>query len=570
MNTIFKIKLIVLISIVLSSCADFLDKEPHDLTPEGYFNTQVELETFLIGTYSPIMQTQFYGNYYILYNAGGDDLGFYQRSNAATSMICANNSSSDYYITSYWRILYEGINRANTLIENVNKNTEINETVRKRVMAEALFLRSFYYFNLIQGWGDVPFKLTSTQKVTGLDAARTPKNTIYDQIISDIILAIPNLNTSAEISHTGTITQSGAKGILARIYLFRAGEHYRDNVAAPTETQHYFAEAKHWALEVKESSLHGLATPYSSVFIDMCSDKYNSTGVRESIWEAEMAGNNTQPLMASGRVGNIVGFGSAKDFSAVAEYNNLKGMANPGYAYRFIYATLKLYEMYENEQDTARGNWNIAPYEYVHSTTAPFAVLGRKYFEGKRPINLTTVDGMPCTDETNAVVNGSHTRCAAKFRREYETVVPKGKNWTPNNFPIIRYSDILLMIAEADNELTNTPSNLAYSCIDEVRLRAGISALTGTGLTKESFRDAVKRERAMELCFETTRRWDLIRWGEFTTNMTNTLTDIDKVQWSSAHKYASNYYNVTDAYNYYPIPIIELSVNRLMTQNSGW
>lgn len=569
MKTRLKIYLIALIGILFSSCADFLEKEPHDLTPEGYFNTQDELEAFLTGTYSPIMQTQFYGNYYILYNAGGDDLGFFQRSNATTSMICANTSSSDIYITSYWRILYEGINRANTLIENVNKNTEINETVRKRVMAEALFLRSFYYFNLIQGWGDVPFTSSSTQKVTGLDAARTPKNTIYDQIISDIILAIPNLNTSAEISHTGTITQSGAKGILARIYLFRAGEHYRDKVAEPAETQYYFAEAKHWALEVKESNLHGLVTPYSSVFIDMCTDKYNSTGVRESIWEAEMAGNNTE-LMAAGRVGNIVGFGSTKDFSSVAEYKNSKGMANPGYAYRFIYATLKLYEMYENEQDTARGNWNIAPYEYVHSTAAPYAVLGRKYFEGKRPINVTTVDGMPCTDETSAAINNRHTRCAAKFRREYEAVLPKDKNWTPNNFPIIRYSDILLMIAEADNELTSTPSDLAYSCIDEVRSRAGISALTGTGLSKESFRDAVKRERAMELCFETTRRWDLIRWGEFTTNMTNTLNDIDKAQWSSDHKYASNYFKVTDAYNYFPIPIMELSVNRLMTQNSGW
>ncbi len=569
MKTRLKIYLIALSVILISSCSDFLNKEPHDLTPEGYFNTQDELEAFLTGTYSPIMQTQFYGNYYILYNAGGDDLGFFQRSNATTSMICANTSSSDIYITSYWRILYDGINRANTLIENVNKNTEINETVRKRVMAEALFLRSFYYFNLIQGWGDVPLILSSTQKVTGLDAPRIPKNTIYNQIISDIVLAIPNLRTSAEISHTGTITQSGAKGILARIYLFRAGEHYRDKVDAPTETQNYFAEAKRWALEVKESNLHGLAKPYSSVFIDMCTDKYNSTGVRESIWEAEMAGNNTQ-LMAAGRVGNIVGFGSTRDFSSVAEYKNAKGMANPGYAYRFIYATLKLYEMYENEQDTTRGNWNIAPYEYVHSTAAPFAVLGRKYFEGKRPINLTIVDGMPCTDETNAIINGRHTRCAAKFRREYETVLPKDKNWTPNNFPIIRYSDILLMIAEADNELTSTPSDLAYSCIDEVRSRAGISALTGTGLTKESFRDAVKRERAMELCFETTRRWDLIRWGEFTTNMTNTLNDIDKAQWSPDHKYASNYFKVTDAYNYFPIPIMELSVNKSMTQNQGW
>jgi hypothetical protein len=570
MNFISRLKIYVILIVILlqTSCSGLLEKEPYDLVPEGYFNTQEELESFLTGTYSLIMQTQFYGNYYILYNAGGDDLGFYQRSNAATSIICANTSSSDVYITSFWRILYEGVNRANILIENVNKNEEIKEEIRKRVLAEALFLRSFYYFNLVQGWGDVPLRLSSTQTVTGLDIARTDREIIYEQIISDIIKAIPDLKRSDELPHTGTITQSGAKGMLARIYLFRAGEHYRQKLPAPETKLTCFEEAKRWALEVKESNLHGLVTPYSQVFIDLSKDKYNSTGVRESIWEAEMAGNNSI-VMASGRVGNIVGFG-AKDFSATAEFKELGGMANPGLSYKLIYATLKLYDMYENEQDTARSQWNIAPFEYLHADAAPYKVLGRRYYEGKRPAELTTVEGLPCTDETRAYINNRHTRCAAKYRREYETVIPKDKNWTPINFPIMRYSDILLMIAEADNELTGTPSDVAYDCIDEVRNRAGISPLKGTGLSKDEFREAIKRERAMELCFETTRRWDLIRWGEFVKNMTETLDDINKAEWSPDHKYAANYFKLTDAYNYYPIPIMELSVNKLITQNPGW
>jgi hypothetical protein len=552
-----------------TACSGFLEKEPYDLVPEGYFNTQEELESFLTGTYSLIMQTQFYGNYYILYNAGGDDLGFFQRSNAVTSIICANTSSSDMYITSYWRILYEGVNRANVLIENVNKNVEIKADIRKRVLAEALFLRSFFYFNLVQGWGDVPLRLSSTQTVTGLDIARTDREIIYERIITDIVNAIPDLKRSDELTHTGMITQSGAKGMLARIYLFRAGEHYRQKLPAPETKQIYFEEAKRWALQVRESNMHGLVTPYSQVFIDLSKDKYNSTGIRESIWEAEIAGNNSI-VMAAGRVGNIVGFGSAKDFSSIAELKNLNGMANPGYSYRFIFATLKLYDMYEAEMDTARGNWNIAPFEYEHDPLAPNPVIGRKYYSDKRPDGLNQVDGLPCTDETRAYINNRHTRSAAKFRREYEVVTPKDKNFTPINFPILRYSDVLLMIAEADNELSASPSDLAYACIDEVRSRAGISPLTGSGLSKEDFREAIKRERAMELCFETTRRWDLIRWGEFITNMSNTLTDIDKSEWSVDHKYASNYFKITDTYEYYPIPIMELSVNKSITQTPGW
>jgi starch-binding outer membrane protein, SusD/RagB family len=574
----FKFVTIITIAVLaFSSCSDFLDKTPHSLTPETYFNTEAELQLFLTGVYSPLMQNYFYGNYYPTYNAGGDDLSFYQRITPANAILCNTANSSNESVTTFWRVLYEGINRANMLLENADKNTTIAQATRDRVKAEALFLRSFYYYNLVQGWGDVPLRLTSTQSVNGLSLPRTSKQLIYDHIIADIISAIPSLRTSDALTYAGAITQSAAQGILARIYLFRAGENKRDADVGLSLTNSddsikaYFTHALDWALKVKTSGIHGLVKPYKAVFMDMCSDKYNSTGVRESIWEVEEAGARVASDQASGRIGNTMGFGATNDYSTIESIKSLKGMANPGYSYKFIYASLKLFRMYEAEGDTARGDWNIANYEYTYNSSGNKEVTGRKYYYGKRPIGLTTIEGYPCTEDGATTSNANKTRCAAKYRREYEAITPKNKNWTPINFPVLRYSDILLMIAEADNEINSTPSDLAYECLDAVRVRAQISPMSGNGLTKDQFREVIKKERAMEFCFEATRRWDLIRWGDFYTTMNAMPSLVSDAQWGAAYKYATPYYQVSKAYNYYPIPDMEIAVNNAITKNNpGW
>lgn len=587
MKSIKFISIITISLLACNSCSNFLDKTPHSLTPETYFNNESELQLFLTGVYSPLMQEYFYGNHYVTDIAGGDDLSFYQRSTPTNGIICNNANSSNTYITTYWRALYDGINRANMLLENADRNPIVAQATRDRAKAEALFLRSFYYFNLVQGWGDVPLHLTSTQSVDGLNTPRTSKQTIYNQIIKDIISAIPNLRSFNTLSYSGAVTQSAAEGILARIYLFRAGENYRDAaVGLPlTNTDDsikaYFTHARDWALMVKTSGIHGLVKSYKTVFMDMCSDKYNSTGVLESIWEVEEAGNRSNsPEQAAGRIGNVIGFGATNDYSTVDAYKNLVGMANPGYSYKFIYASLKLFKMYEAEGDTARGDWNIANYEYTYAPKATPAVypndgrvIGRTYFYGKKPGGPTTtvVNGFTYTEGSLSSSSSNKTRCAAKYRRELEIVTPKNKNYTPINFPILRYSDILLMIAEADNELSSTPSNLAYECLDAVRVRANIMPMSGNGLTKDQFRDVIKKERAMEFCFEATRRWDLIRWGDYYNAMNDMQTYINSGEWGTSYKYAAPYYQVSKAYNYFPIPDMEISVNKGITQNNpGW
>lgn len=521
------------------------------------------------------MHESFYGAAYLIDISGGDDLSFYQRS-GASGFHCANANSSNAAITNYWKVLYVGIMRANVLLENADKSTEINEKVRNEVKAQALFLRSFYYYNLVQGWGDVPFRLSSAQSVDGLSMERTNKDTIYDHIIADIISIIPNLprfGPTGKVTCPGYVTQSAAKGILARIYLFRAGEHYRDELPGdPVKIASYFANAKRWAVEVKDSAvnigIHGLVSPYSRVFTDLSEDKYNSTGTVESIWEAEEAGNRTTTESSAGRIGSSIGFGCTYDYSTNAKFQNSLGMANPGYSYRFIYASLKLYEMYDSEGDTARGNWNIANYEYVVGTDVDKTISGRLYFKGKAPKGMTLPAVVGGFNYNIATAEPPKTRCSAKYRREYEKLAPKNKNFTPENIPILRYSDILLMIAEAENEL-NGPTGLAYECINEVRTRANLSLLSG--LTADTFREAIKKERAMEFCFEAIRRWDLIRWGDYLTAMQGMQGYVDSPDWSNNYKYAATYYKVSKSYNYLPIPVAEMTSNKAISQNNpGW
>ena len=137
---------------------------------------------------------------------------------------------------------------------------------------------------------------------------------------------------------------------------------------------------------------------------------------------------------------------------------------------------------------------------------------------------------------------------------------------------MLRYSDILLMIAEAENEINNAPTLLAYSCLDAVRSRAKIKALTGSGLTKEQFRDVIKKERAMELCFEATRRFDLIRWGDYLKAMNDVALLLhNNPRWPVAIDYAASYFKIASNYYYLPIPASELAVNKTMLYNNpGW
>lgn len=609
----------------LTSC-NFLDKDPYQITLPNYFNTADEASSFLTGIYAELGQSTFYGADY-MYLAGGDDLSHYGgsgRAPATKGLICNTATSSDPAVTGFWYTLYSGINRANIFLENIDRVSDIDPELKAQYIAEARFLRAFYYFNLIQCWGDVPFKTESTKDVVGLDIARTDKQTIYNFVIKEMQEVSDEntggLLTAAQLNYKpGRVSKSAAWGILARIYLFRAGEFHRDNRAATeAERTDYYQAAKDYALKVCTNQGHDLAKDYWDYFIDLCSDEYNTTA-NESIWEAEFSGNNTSDVKAEGRIGNIIGL-AAPDMSSKT---NVIGSADPGYAYEFIFATPKLYRLYcieepstqvsdymscdltltkkicedkdsENEvwkryqiktKDT-RFLWNIAPFAYVEANGKNTGVTGRRFYEygfrdlvNAHDMGRSYSYGDATWDGDTEPLAGDYdyksyftkniARPCAKFRREYEAD-KKDKNSTAINFPILRYSDVLLMVAEAENEL-NGP-DAAYDYLNKVRERAGASTVAKGSLDKEGFRQMVRDERARELCFEYTRHFDLIRWGEFETSM-KALVDNARAggEWNQGPSNVYTYFQVSSAQNYFPIPDAEMAVNKAITSNNpGW
>lgn len=570
---------IILLAALLSlgSC-DFLDKEPTSATSDTYLKTETEATSFLKGIYAIITQQSYYGGNYF-YLVGGDDLEHYGGSGRAPlngGLICNNATSSDSYVTSFWYTLYAGVNRANILLSQIEDIKDMKPANLKRYTAEARFLRAFYYFNLVECWGDVPFYTEPVLDVKNLQRAVTPRATIYDFICKEMEESAEDLPTASALGYEpGRVSKSAAWGILARVYMFRAGEFHRMKVAEnKEETKKYFTEAGKFAKMVMTQG-HGLAPNYWDYFIDQCADRYNTTA-NESIWEAEFAGDGKGTLSTEGRVGNIIGI-QAPDLSSKTDY---VGSKDPGFGYAFFWSTPKLYELYTSNNDIKRMNWSIAPFRYTQSEKGG-PVDGREFEKGKlaevkkqywdQSFQYGETDSKSkIGDREKTSATSMYDRNCGKWRREYEAD-KKNKNLTAINFPILRYSDVLLMIAECENETHSQPTTEAYNCINEVRKRAGISKLS-QNMNTEDFRQAVKDERAMELCFEMTRRFDLIRWGEYVQNM-NALVSRAQTgyNWNLGPDNVFTYFNITEAYNYFPIPALEMSVNKLITKNNpGW
>ena len=188
-----------------------------------------------------------------------------------------------------------------------------------------------------------------------------------------------------------------------------------------------------------------------------------------------------------------------------------------------------------------RRDWAIAPFRYVGTE--------KSYWE---PTEI-------------------YQRNVGKWRREYEVLTPKSKNVSPQNFPLLRYSDVLLMFAEAENEL-NGPTAEAHAALNQVRERAQASLFVDDQAitNKETFFEVIMSERSRELCFELHRKNDLIRWGKFIDKMKDMAAEITSEAPGNLRYGALAGNNVSERHILFPIPVREIALNRALTQNPGW
>ncbi|WP_109698983.1 RagB/SusD family nutrient uptake outer membrane protein [Chitinophaga deserti] len=515
---------LLLAASTMSSCKKFLETEPEDfVTPENYYNTEGDLRRALNGVYNRLIDNfgRMYSRGLFSYLAISDE--FFYKNITINSLKVMEFDAGQLDVGRFWETAYQGIDRANLLLENLHK-PKMDETRRNVIRGEALFLRAYYYFLLVDNFGGVPLKLVSTQSPNDTYLPRATVKAVYTQIVKDMQEAEKLVSDINGYSYNETVTKTAVQAILARVFLTMAGE--------PLKETARYKDALDYADSVITSGRHSLNPDYKQIFINHSQDKYD---LQECIWEIGMFGNQLGSTQLAGAVGIENGLECADD--------------KIGYSGGGIHPTGRMFEMYA--ADDPRRDWAIAPYKYV------------------------ITNGV--TTKTNYTAAQVYDRTVGKWRREYETATPKNRSYNSTNFPVIRYADVLLMKAEAENEI-NGPTAAAYDALNQVR-RRGYGKPVGTpdatadapaGMDKPAFLAYVQDERARELAFEGMRKHDLIRWGLYLSKMQSLATEITATA-PAAFRYAANAAkNVTARNLVFPIPNTEITVNKLITQNPNW
>lgn len=435
MEAMKTIKLVVAVLVLgaLGSCTKFLDLHPiADNERENFFQNRQQVLSALAGVYDILGKTETYGNF-MLGRMGLDADQAYYRSATVEGVENNRTRPGDATIITNWRAWYDGINRANILLENIDRAV-MDSTEREVIRGEALFLRAYYHFFLVTNWGDIPMMTESIGHPSEVTKPRTPSLQVYEQIETDMKAAEERVMTIAQVGHGGRVNRSAVRGILARVYLHWAGYPVRD--------ESKYEDARHYALKVMQPApedgfQHDLIPDFEQVFINYCTDQYD---IRESIWEVEFQGNGLDGgYSETGRVGSNNGIRYTGDDDG-----------RHVYSYGYYNLPARTWYMYPDPDSYVssdeRRNWTIST----------FTINGTPAYETR--VAITTKQGS--------------SRNSAKWRRELELQFPKPKNAGPINFPLLRFSDVLLMFAEAENFLENGPSQEAKDAVNRVRRRA--------------------------------------------------------------------------------------------------
>ena len=540
-------KILIVSGLCAAVSCSFFEVEPQVICSDTFYKTDAEVKYGLAGVYVVMNNEEFYGSDYSLACSNIDDLSYFNRSASTNYLQWYNHGPGEAVVYDVWTEIYQGIRNANDFLQAVSQ-TDFDKDGALR--AEARFLRAYYHFILAQAWGDVPLRDKPIKTPDDVMCAATPQLEVLKWCVSEMEACLSSIGNN--VSETPSrVTKNAVFGILARVNLFMAGQSVKTTDA---EKLACWTAARDYADSVIVNGAHKLNPDYSQVFKNMISDKYD-TEYRESMWEVEFKGDRSNAdNWSNGRIGDLLGLQSGDSNSS--NFGDFKC----NYAHAQYNGSLKLWNLYwqtdrtdaENQLSTVtdkRQEWNMPPYNYKGSSAeAPY---GQTTGTARVGIDKTPYKYDKVTTTANPITARAVRNCG-KFRREveYEGVLDAKRLYTCINFPLLRYSDVLLMYVEA---ALQSKGEFEWDYLLAVRERESgrkVSTDQSKYTTKEDFLRLIKNERARELCFEATRKYDLIRWGEFEEAMADL--------------------GVMPKHTLLPIPSIELGVNRKLKQNPGW
>lgn len=282
----------------LTACKDFLDKDPIAILDAGsFFQTEDDAIQAVNAAYRPLTFTNGNNNFYWVFGSLASDEAIVGGDGSRPGFVeldALTHTPRTDEINSFWKLQYSGITQCNLVLDRIQKIP--NSTLQNRVIGEALFLRSYYYFLLTQVYGDVPL-FTSIVSPDKLKAPRTPKATIYAQIISDCDRASTLLPLNYLAADVGRPTKGAALALAAKAYLY----------------QKNWDKTLEYVAKVKALNVYGLMAKYQDNFNEKTQNN------KESVWEIQHTnlelgvGNSLNQWWYSKKIVGGYGFSEATD-----------------------------------------------------------------------------------------------------------------------------------------------------------------------------------------------------------------------------------------------------------------
>lgn len=594
----FNILIAMLVCLNICGCSDFLEEDPKGkLTTDNFYNSESDARQAINGVYRRLSDSWVTG-----YNIKQIPNDLLKRASwdEASGLSNFTYGSENTYIAGMWQNHYAVIKDCNSVIDNVTTNKEkINNW--ERYVGQAHGIRAFLYFDLVRWFGDVPLVLTDTKSLDGLEVTRTPQKEVFRQIIEDFEYCISHTMDKGDTSkgyQYGRLTKDACHGFLAKVYLWLGSVAQRDGKEILGNAADNFEKSLEHSSAVIQGGRYKLVDYYPDVFNAKTRDKAPD----EVLW------------CVQGLTGDDTGTWTGMMFG-------IRGNQNLGGSWDNISSSDYHRMMYE-PSDSIRRLWNC-PRMTIQDDGTLWGWDYKMYWDTRGDQKLSE------TTENNNWLQWS----IGKFRR-YPLADPSSYNYT--NFgmdePLLRYADVLLMYAEAYNEVNHGPGDYrpssgmdmsgisiqsAYDAVNLVRKRSRIAnegimhqdvlprklitdyatevdecvpdwkpgaygyiydgvrtawEYNRYGDDYTAFRTEILNERARELVAESTDRWcDLVRRGILVKQMQ---------AWRQYNPFISNTEreittpgapeNIQSRNMLLPVPLSEIDVNKNLTQNPGY
>ena len=594
----FNILIAMLVCLNICGCSDFLEEDPKGkLTTDNFYNSESDARQAINGVYRRLSDSWVTG-----YNIKQIPNDLLKRASwdEASGLSNFTYGSENTYIAGMWQNHYAVIKDCNSVIDNVTANKEkINNW--ERYVGQAHGIRAFLYFDLVRWFGDVPLVLTDTKSLDGLEVTRIPQKEVFRQIIEDFEYCISHTMDKGDTSkgyQYGRLTKDACHGFLAKVYLWLGSVAQRDGKEILGNAADNFEKSLEHSSAVIQGGRYKLVDYYPDVFNAKTRDKAPD----EVLW------------CVQGLIGDDTGTWTGMMFG-------IRGNQNLGGSWDNISSSDYHRMMYE-PSDSIRRLWNC-PRMTIQDDGTLWGWDYKMYWDTRGDQKLSEAT------ENNNWLQWS----IGKFRR-YPLADPSSYNYT--NFgmdePLLRYADVLLMYAEAYNEVNHAPGDYrpssgmdmsgisiqsAYDAVNLVRKRSRIAnegimhqdvlprklitdyatevdecvpdwkpgaygyiydgvrtawEYNRYGDDYTAFRTEILNERARELVAESTDRWcDLVRRGILVKQMQ---------AWRQYNPFISNTEreittpgapeNIQSRNMLLPVPLSEIDVNKNLTQNPGY